>query len=507
MIKSLAFFVTPLFASISLLNYNLLHFSSPDPLPSPLDTTEVQIDLDSAIAITIPAGSGELEPVSFRTIDGREGWAIQIPGSRPIATPAYADGLLFVGGGYGSYEFYAINANTGKVAWKIKTADDGPSAAVEEDGYVAFNTESCTVIVVEAKTGKIVWQEWLGDPLMSQPAISDGKLYIAYPGGGRGGQHQQRILPHGADPGEPLTVEGEGTHRMLCADLKTGKHIWEYAISADVISAPVLDSNRVVFTCFDGTSYSLDAVTGKLNWREENAGTSAPIIADGRVIFTAKDEENGNTYEGLKRSSASSGTELHTGVLARGDAEHLKENGGGGVAIDAQTQSVLDQSVGFASAPAAAQLDRANRHLGVSTVAGGWAYQGARAAYSRGQIMNAQGLFLNSVDADDGDVAWRAKAKGKGILDQMQLFLPPAVGGDNLYLCTTQGHLASVRHDDGRTRFIYRIDHPIAFQPALAEGNIYTGTTDGWLVCLKLDEKDADGWYAWGGNAQHNKKE
>ena len=58
----------------------------------------------------------------------------------------------------------------------------GPTAAVAEDGLVAFNTESCTVIVVDAKSGKVVWQEWLGDPLMSQPAIANGRLYIAYPG-------------------------------------------------------------------------------------------------------------------------------------------------------------------------------------------------------------------------------------------------------------------------------------------------------------------------------------
>jgi outer membrane protein assembly factor BamB len=64
---------------------------------------------------------------------------------------------------YGSHEFYAFSAKTGEVVWKISTSDDGPTAAVVDAGYVAFNTESCTVIVVEEKTGKIVWQEWLFD--------------------------------------------------------------------------------------------------------------------------------------------------------------------------------------------------------------------------------------------------------------------------------------------------------------------------------------------------------
>ena len=45
----------------------------------------------------------------------------------------------------------------------------------------------------------------------------------------------------------------------------------------------------------------------------------------------------------------------------------------------------------------------------------------------------------------------------------------------------------------------------MTFQPALAQGNVYAGTADGRLICLKTGSKDADGWYEWGGNAQHNK--
>jgi hypothetical protein len=38
--------------------------------------------------------------------------------------------FLFVGGGYGSHEFYAFKAKTGETAWKIHTSDDLPTAAV-----------------------------------------------------------------------------------------------------------------------------------------------------------------------------------------------------------------------------------------------------------------------------------------------------------------------------------------------------------------------------------------
>ena len=50
---------------------------------------------------------------------------------------------------------------------------------------------------------------------------------------------------------------------------------------------------------------------------------------------------------------------------------------------------------------------------------------------------------------------------------------------------------------------VYATGKPMAFQPALANGNVYAGTTEGMLICLKTGEKDADGWTAWGGNAAH----
>lgn len=455
---------------------------------------EIKIDLDKALAITIQDGTA-LRPVAFTTPDNRTGWGVKIPGGRPIATPAYADGMIFVGGGYGSYEFYAFAAATGELVWQIRTADDGPTAAVVEDGYVAFNTESCTVIVVEAKTGKIVWQEWLGDPLMSQPAISNGKLYIAYPSGGRS--------PRDVD----ATVNGgRGSHRMLCADLETGKHIWTYAISADVISAPVVDGDKLFFTCFDGTSYALDAASGALIWEKENAGTSAPTIAEGEVVMTTKQVDGERVMEGIQRIDLAKGNARDSVLLAAGEAHYLAKNKGGGVGLDHGTMQKLDESVGFSVAPSSAALDRANDHIGVSSVAGGWAYQGSRATYSRGRIMNAQGRYLNTIASADGKVAWRAEATGKNVDVMAQIFSPPAVGGRNLYLCTMQGHLMSVRQSDGALGFLYTTGHPATFQPALANGNMYVGTVDGWLICLKTGESDADGWYAWGGNAQHNKK-
>src|SRR5258705_4745666 len=175
----------------------------------------LRIDLSMAMNVNLPAASRDLEAVSFGTPDGKNGWVLRLPGGRPIATPAYADGMLFVGGGYGSHEFYAVDSETGKIIWKIETGDDGPTAAVVADGMVAFNTESCTLVVVDERRGRVIWQEWLGDPSMSQPAIDKGGLFMSQPARTGRPQKPVELHPRPASPGgsPPLPAAEHHTGR------------------------------------------------------------------------------------------------------------------------------------------------------------------------------------------------------------------------------------------------------------------------------------------------------
>jgi Ca-activated chloride channel family protein len=456
---------------------------------------EIEVRLDEAAKIDLPVPKKPLAATAFKMSNGKAGWVIQIPGGHPIATPAYADGTIFVGGGYGSHEFYAFNAETGALVWQIKTSDDGPTAAVVEDGYVAFDTESCTLIISDARTGKVIWQEWLGDPLMSQPAIAKGRVYIAHPAG----QKRQ---------GKPTANASQvkvGGHRLLSADLKTGRHLWEQEIPADVISAPVVVGDRIYFTCFDGTSFVLDAANGSVIWKKKGEGTSAPVVAGDQIVVTRKEKVADKTLEGLARLGAQDGSQRDAQLLARGEADYLLEGSGGGLGSAVPNLKALDSLVGFAFPPPAAKLGVAGKTVGIDTVVGGWAYQGSRPALGQDKILNAQGSYLNALDAKTGQARWRAKAVGGKLSANERLFSPPALGRQYMYLGSTKGFLAAVRQQDGELGFLYALTHPIVFQPALARGRVYLGTGDGLLVSLETGDADADGWYAWGGNAQHNK--
>lgn len=463
----------------------------------PAKTAPQKLDLSAAMNVNLPATPRDLEPASFNTPDGKTGWVLRLPGNRPIATPAYADGMLFVGGGYGSHEFYAVDADSGKIIWKIQTGDDGPTAAVVADGMVAFSTESCTLVIVDERRGRVIWQEWLGDPLMSQPAIDKGVLYMAHPAATGRPAKPAEFHSRPATPG--------GSHRLLAAELSTGRHIWEQEIAGDVITAPVISDGTVYFTTLAGISYALNAADGSVVWTKANAATSAPVVANGQLYETRKEQAGKETVEGLVRADAKKGEARDKELIAKAKADYLKAGSGGGVALSAESVTVLDSSVGFSAAPGSANLKAANDAVGVNSVVGAWAYQGSRAALSKGQILNAQGNYINSVRASDGKQSWQTEVVNGRSAASGQIFSPPAVGRDYLYLAGAGGYLVSVRQSDGGLGFSYAMKAPITFQPALAKGNVYAGTSDGRLICLKTGNKDADGWYAWGGNSQHNK--
>lgn len=270
-------------------------------LPPAMPVT-LQIHMPEATPLNLPKPTKPLVPTPFGKGPKLHGWIIELPGNHPLCTPTYYNGKLYVGGGYGSYEFYAFDAATGNLAWQYHTDDDGPTAAVAEDGCVAFNSESCTVYVLDADSGQKLWQEWLGDPLMSQPAISKGRLFMAHPAGKRGAQ---------------------SGHALLCADLKTGKHYWDQEIGSDVISSPVISGDCVYVTCMNGTSFCFNTMTGALIWKKQGTATSAPAVNGGRVIVSSRELHGEEMLEGVQRMDAKNGAVQDKELMAAGAAPYF----------------------------------------------------------------------------------------------------------------------------------------------------------------------------------------
>lgn len=197
---------------------------------------------------------------------GFRGWRVRITGNRGIPTPAVMAGRVFVGAGFGSHEVHAFDALTGADAWRLHTRDDGPTAAVAFDGFVAFNTESCTLEVVEADSGRVIWERWLGDPLLAQPAIAVDRVLMVFP--------------------------RDGTHVLGAFDLASGAPLWETRVGHDVITAPIVAEGKAYLSTFDGALQAIDLATGEQLWRRAMNATSAPWVYKGEVFVAQRARES-----------------------------------------------------------------------------------------------------------------------------------------------------------------------------------------------------------------------
>jgi Ca-activated chloride channel family protein len=430
------------------------------------------------------------DAVAFRSKDGNQkGWKVVIPGNRPLATPAVVGGKVFLGGGFGSHEFYAFDADSGKVAWLYRTKDDGPTAAAVADGCVAFNTESCELEVLTVR-GKPVWKKWLGDPLMSMPAVADGKVYMAYP-----------------------DSKGDHKHYLACFELKTGKELWKHEIAGEIITAPVIDNGQVFLATLEGTLYCFQP-DGRLAWQEKKNATSAPVVLDGQCYFSCRAETTVNKegkevkqqHEELAQRGGQARDTVKEITETRRPADYLDYAKRARSNVEQGYQS-MDAGVGFAgSAKGDAKIGQATRNLGQNSVAGVWSYQGSRPFVSGDRIYSAMGDTLKCVDRKSEKVLWKldpreTKSKGE-LLDAV--LTPPAVVNGKIFLGTAAGEVLCLSSDTGKKLWSASVGEPIAFQPAVARGRVYVATSAGSLICLETGDEKDDGWLMWGANAAHN---
>lgn len=429
----------------------------------------------SGTAIAIPTRNIKVEP--FKTKDGKTGWKARLPGRYALATPAVVDGMAYVGGGFGSHEFYAFDASTGKPAWALRLSDDGPTAAVVSEGRVVFNTESCTLFVVDARTGKHLWSRWLGDPLMSQPAVHGGVVYMAYP--------------------------SAGGHRLIALGLSNGAKRFEVPIAGDIISAPVVEGDSVYLTTFDGTVYRHALADGALVWKKPMQATSAPWIQDGEVHVAQRFSDGSNApAEGVRAMNKSGAMGSLKSAKAAPHLDPAVQDRSGYAARQAQS----DGAVGFGGgAPAEAKTAVAKSNVGTGTVRGLWEYQGSRPVKAGGKNLAAtQGDVVRGIEADTGKVLWEKKLEGDVAKVGGQLASPPAFAAGKLVVGTAAGQIVGFEAESGKELFRFEVGEEIRFQPALSGGRIFVGTSAGTLVSVDSGDAALDGWTMWGGGPEHN---
>jgi outer membrane protein assembly factor BamB len=341
--------------------------------------------------------------------------------------------------------------------------------------------------------GQRVWKKWLGDPLMSMPAIDRGRVFMCYP-----------------------NSKGDRKHYLACFDIKTGNELWKRPIAGEIITAPVISGEKLYLSTLEGTMYCFGSGDGEPIWQEKKNATSSPAVWNNQVFFsrreavTTKDKDGKAVKQQVEMLSYRDAGKQGIGkdVLAtKRYADYLDY---GKRMVHSKVEPMYmknDAGVGFGGAPADAKLGQAQLNLGQNTVNGVWAYQGSRPFVHNDRLYSAMGDTLKCVDPKTEKVLWKKEltpdAKDKGPLVDSAV-TPPAIVNGKMFVGTARGEVVCLSAETGAVLWTVTVGEPILFQPAVSGGHIYVSTSVGGLYCFPTGDARDDGWAMWGCNAAHN---
>ena len=131
------------------------------------------------------------------------------------SSPAVAEGMIFVASNKQTY--YGINATTGHIIWNFTDPDAGEfiiASPIYHDGTV-YLVDQFFIVAVDAFTGKVLWQSFVGTEFYVSPTYADDKLYVT--------SNQRGIYVLNATDGTKLSFFSTGSNSWSSASLYEGK--------------------------------------------------------------------------------------------------------------------------------------------------------------------------------------------------------------------------------------------------------------------------------------------
>ena len=415
---------------------------------------------------------------------------LRLPDAMPVLTPTVHRGLVIAGSGNWTG---AVRADSGEVVWAQESRDPGPSSAACEDDLCAWNTESCTLIVADAASGEVRWHKWIGALLMSAPSIAGGRIYSAY------SASTELFRPAGARPG--------ATHGLASFDLASGKTRWRRWIDRDLIGAPVVDGGTVYAATYGGTLYAIDGASGEITEAKARGATSPPVIDAAGVHYTRFDFEEPNQPREIvvvepaapgERPALAIGSEQPGLLGVRPTSVYARP------APYAATVATWFGIEGLQRGPGTMVPGYGLKGMALAPFAAQQAFQGSRILRLAGHSIAVFGDEL--VAFEGATVRWvlNLGPEGRASTHAAYVAAPPAAAGGRVVVARFDGVVLVVDPDTGAPLAHYDVGHPVVSQPAVMNGWIYVGTTDGLLVGIDTGDPTLSGWATAGGDAQRS---
>lgn len=216
---------------------------------------------------------------AYHRIYGYPLWTTQVPG--PVdGSLAYGRSKVFVGDLRGNLT--ALNARDGSVSWKFKSTSEWLSPALVHRDRIIIQSANDEVYALSETTGTELWHySRRGDEKMTvrgnaSPAIFGDRVFLGFADG-----------------------------YLVCVDFASGREVWNKRLRSrnrfyDVDASPVVDSEGVIASAFDGKTYRLDAQSGGIQWVFPVGAYTSPLVIEDKVFLAGLD---GHVYSIDKKSS------------------------------------------------------------------------------------------------------------------------------------------------------------------------------------------------------------
>lgn len=200
---------------------------------------------------------GKVYSIDLET--GNANWEYEIEEGF-VASPAWHDGKIFVGDMAGIV--YCVDAKNGKELWKYEAQAQISSSANFYKSLALFGSEDATLYAIDIESGKLKWSHSIDDQIQCGATVAGDRCFLA-----------------GCDA------------KLHIIGLDDGKEIDAIEIGSPTGTTAAALGNGLFFGTEEGTFFSIDYKTPKINWKWENPGVpirSSAAVTKTHVVFGAR---------------------------------------------------------------------------------------------------------------------------------------------------------------------------------------------------------------------------
>ncbi len=329
---------------------------------------------------------------------------------------------------------------TDELLWKFKTDGGIESSPAVVSGKIYFGSKDGSVYCLDAQTGVVKWIFPTGGDISSSPLVSKAKLYI-----------------------------GSGDKKFYCINAEYGIEQWNFSAGRGIMSSPKLYKEKIYFGADDGNIYCLHENNGTMAWNYSisfgGSVWSTPAIKDNLLYI-------GDSSGRLVCLDAKSGEFIYE-IITDGDIY--------------STVMIEGDDILFSSG-----IDRSLYRYNGKTGQIVWEFKAGTDMYTSAG-MNKDRIFFSDYefiycipfeDPDDnkiispGEVIWKFEAENfEGGSSPLIISDIIVIGmGDSLF---------SINYENGTEEWSFKTAGTIVASPVFSGANLYVGSTDGYMYCLK----------------------